>query len=455
MDMDLQSELETKAGIPPEAVVTHGEMMRAFEAFKETNDERLVANERRRGDPLVEEKLARINATLDSQQRKIDDITLKAHRPALARGERATSLERDRAQGRVRHLCAHRRKHRAAPARGQGAVGRLQSGRRLCRAGRDRDPDRAAAHHHLADPADLERAHHQRQRLQETVHDGRPGDRLGRRDRRAAADTSPTLDQLSFPAMEIYAMPAATATLLEDAAVNIDQWLAAEVEQAFAQQEGTAFVTGDGSNKPKGFLSYTTVAEASWAWGDIGYIATGAAGAFASSNPSDELVDLGLRAQGGLPGERRVRHEPQDAGRGAQVQGLRRRLPVGAAGGRGRPREPDDLPGDRGRGHARHRRELATRSRSAISAAATWWSTAPASPCCAIPTAPNPTCCSTPPSASAAACRTSTPSSSSSSRRRSAPRNEVRGELTPRRTRTGGGRGVFGARRFLNCHPRA
>jgi HK97 family phage major capsid protein len=104
--------------------------------------------------------------------------------------------------------------------------------------------------------------------------------------------TSPVLDQLSFPAMELYAMPAATATLLEDSAVNLDQWLAPEVDQAFAVQEGTAFVTGDGSNKPKGFLSYTTIANASWVWGDIGYIATGAAGAFPASNPSDVLVDL-------------------------------------------------------------------------------------------------------------------------------------------------------------------
>jgi HK97 family phage major capsid protein len=104
--------------------------------------------------------------------------------------------------------------------------------------------------------------------------------------------TSPTLDELSFPAMELYAMPAATATLLEDSAVNIDQWLAQEVEQVFAAQEGTAFVTGDGSNKPKGFLSYTTVANASWSWGNIGYVASGAAGAFAASDPSDKLVDL-------------------------------------------------------------------------------------------------------------------------------------------------------------------
>ena len=50
---------------------------------------------------------------------------------------------------------------------------------------------------------------------------------------------------------EIYAMPAATATLLEDSAVNLDEWIAAEVEQVFAQQEGAAFVNGDGVNKPK------------------------------------------------------------------------------------------------------------------------------------------------------------------------------------------------------------
>jgi HK97 family phage major capsid protein len=104
--------------------------------------------------------------------------------------------------------------------------------------------------------------------------------------------SSPVLDELSFPAMELYAMPAATAVLLEDSAVNLDQWIAQEVEQVFATQEGTAFVSGDGSNKPKGFLSYTTVADASWSWGNIGYIASGAAGAFPSSNPSDVLIDF-------------------------------------------------------------------------------------------------------------------------------------------------------------------
>ena len=98
---------------------------------------------------------------------------------------------------------------------------------------------------------------------------------VGETDARAQT-ASPTLDELSFPAMELYAMPAATATLLKDSVVNIDEWLAQEVEQVFAAQEGAAFVVGDGNNKPKGFLSYNAVANGSWSWGNVGYVATGA-----------------------------------------------------------------------------------------------------------------------------------------------------------------------------------
>jgi HK97 family phage major capsid protein len=87
-------------------------------------------------------------------------------------------------------------------------------------------------------------------------------------------------------------MPAATATLLEDSAVNIDEWIGQEVEQVFAAQEGAAFVAGDGVNKPTGFLNYTTVDNASWVWDKLGTIATGVDGGFPASDPSDVLVDL-------------------------------------------------------------------------------------------------------------------------------------------------------------------
>ncbi len=80
MDIDTHNELETKAGIPLDAVVTHGEMMRAFEAFKETNDERLTKRDQ---DVVLEEKLARIDRSIDAQARRHDEITLKSARPAM------------------------------------------------------------------------------------------------------------------------------------------------------------------------------------------------------------------------------------------------------------------------------------------------------------------------------------------------------------------------------------
>jgi len=87
-------------------------------------------------------------------------------------------------------------------------------------------------------------------------------------------------------------MPAASQALLDDAVVDIEQWLADEVQGEFAAQETDAFVNGDGINKPKGFLSYAKAAEAARAPAEIGYIATGAAGAFAAANPADTLLDL-------------------------------------------------------------------------------------------------------------------------------------------------------------------
>src|SRR6476646_4611136 len=78
-----RTDLETKAGVPLDAVVTHAEMMHAFEAFKETNDQRLALAERRCDDVLLEEKLARINSTIAAQAQRLDEISLKRARPAI------------------------------------------------------------------------------------------------------------------------------------------------------------------------------------------------------------------------------------------------------------------------------------------------------------------------------------------------------------------------------------
>ncbi|MEO0754045.1 MAG: phage major capsid protein, partial [Pseudomonadota bacterium] len=100
--------------------------------------------------------------------------------------------------------------------------------------------------------------------------------------------TAPNLSLLEFPAGELYAMPAATQTLLEDAYADVDAWLADEVDGAFAAQESAAFVDGDGDGKPKGFLDYTIAPEVSHAWGQIGSVA----GDFTQPSAADQLIDL-------------------------------------------------------------------------------------------------------------------------------------------------------------------
>ena len=97
-------------------------------------------------------------------------------------------------------------------------------------------------------------------------------------------------------------MPAATQALLDDSVVNLDQWIAQEVQTVFAEQESLAFVTGNGTNRPRGFTDYPKVADASWSWSNLGYIATGVAGAFAASNPSDKLIDLIYAVKAGFRG---------------------------------------------------------------------------------------------------------------------------------------------------------
>lgn len=114
---------------------------------------------------------------------------------------------------------------------------------------------------------------------------------VGETDARTTTATA-KLNELEFPVMEIYANPNATQTLLDDSNINIEQWIADEVNLEFAYQEGNAFVLGNGVKKPWGFLGVPIVADGSYAWGSLGYVPSGAAGAFAASTPADAVISL-------------------------------------------------------------------------------------------------------------------------------------------------------------------
>jgi HK97 family phage major capsid protein len=111
---------------------------------------------------------------------------------------------------------------------------------------------------------------------------------VGEKGTRTETDT-PSLKEIMINVKEIYANPAATQSLLDDSRVDIAAWLGSEVDVVFAEQESDAFIDGDGVMKPRGILGYTNVANSSYAWGSIGYTATGAAATFTNV---DKLIDL-------------------------------------------------------------------------------------------------------------------------------------------------------------------
>jgi HK97 family phage major capsid protein len=109
--------------------------------------------------------------------------------------------------------------------------------------------------------------------------------------------TASSFKEIEIPVNEIYCMPAATQSMLDDSFLNVEQWIANEAAMIFAQMEGQAFVSGTGLTKPRGFLTETVVADASWAWQKIGYYPSGASGAFDTTLTFNPIIDIiyGLR----------------------------------------------------------------------------------------------------------------------------------------------------------------
>ncbi len=284
---------ENKA-VTPEAAAAFNEFNRAFSAFRETNDERLAQIEQRLGaDVLTEEKLNRIDRALDETKQRIDRVTLDAARPRLGLAQKSAEENGGR-----EHKAAFRAYMRSGESDGLKALeGKAMSEAsgpdggylvppaaetEILRRMTSISPIRALASVREISTSNFRKAFST---------SGPASGWVAETDLRPQTGNQQIAD-MNFPAMELYAMPAATQSLLDDSIVDIEQWIASEVDVAFAEQEGGAFVNGNGVNKPTGFLTYTKSTTAAWSWGKTAYVVSGAAGAFPASNPSDVLVDL-------------------------------------------------------------------------------------------------------------------------------------------------------------------
>ena len=107
------------------------------------------------------------------------------------------------------------------------------------------------------------------------------------------ATGTPTFNEISPPTGELFANPAASQAMLDDAAFDLEAWLASEIAMEFARAEGAAFVNGTGVDQPLGFLASPTsfAGDAVRPFGSLQYIGSGDADGF-DANPEGRLIDL-------------------------------------------------------------------------------------------------------------------------------------------------------------------
>jgi HK97 family phage major capsid protein len=122
---------------------------------------------------------------------------------------------------------------------------------------------------------------------------GTPSGFVGFEDARPETAT-PTFTEVVPPSGELYANPAVSQQMLDDAMVDVEKFLANDIATEFARAEGAAFVGGNGVNQPLGFLSSPNsgALDSVRAMGTLQTIGTGVAGGFAASDPEDALIDL-------------------------------------------------------------------------------------------------------------------------------------------------------------------
>lgn len=123
---------------------------------------------------------------------------------------------------------------------------------------------------------------------------------VGEGDTRSETGT-PTLGEVAPTFGTVYAYPKASEESLADIGFDVGEWLIRTSSEELAIAENAAFISGDGSKKPTGFLNGSPVATGdndspARAFGTLQYIPTGFASGFGGSqvdsppgNPGDVL----------------------------------------------------------------------------------------------------------------------------------------------------------------------
>ena len=234
----------------------------------------------------LESDVGAIRGELDEVKTRVDRIGRAAQRPALATGDGtgAPAEVKGFVDGYLRRGAVHEIKSLTAgvPADGGYAVPR-QIDAAIARVLTEISPIRALAQVVQTGSAGYRKL---------VTLGGTASGWVGETAARPETDT-PEFAEIAPPTGELYANPAASQAMLDDAGFDLEAWLASEIALEFARAEGAAFVNGSGVNQPRGFLAAPTssAGDAARAFGTLQYLGTGDAAGLGSA-AEIALIDL-------------------------------------------------------------------------------------------------------------------------------------------------------------------
>lgn len=259
----------------------------AWEQFKQVNDDRLREIEKKgHADPLYSEHLSKINNALDQYKQRVDRLETVWHRPGLG------------ASAEVGQKSAYDSEYRKAftgylRKGAEAGLGELQT--KALSVGSD--PDGGYLVTETMSETIVKKIYESSPLRQlatvetissdalDVIEDNGESAASWTTETGAISDTStPQFGKHTIAVHEMYAQPKATQKLVDDASINIEQWIAEKVAEKFARLEAAGFISGSGSGQPKGILSYA----AGTGWGQIEQINSGTNGAVTA----DSLIQL-------------------------------------------------------------------------------------------------------------------------------------------------------------------
>lgn len=269
----------------------------AWKEYRDTNDARLTALEKKGSVDVIDaEKLSRLDGALTELQKRCDELELKSKRPGapaadevpgadpeyrtafhqfLRRGEQALQAPQ--------HAMLQKRAMSAGDNTEGGYLTNPELDREVAKLARNMSSARQ-----LFGIRSVGASVFTKPMSKSNASTGWVGETDGR------PQTNPSdLIAVSIPTHEIYANVYATQTILDDAFINLEQFIAEEAVEAFDDGEGDAFFTGNGVNKPRGLLSLDVTVETGStraAQGKLGVVKSGSAANFGTG--LDTFIDV-------------------------------------------------------------------------------------------------------------------------------------------------------------------